>query len=123
KNDNEAILRGQSYMVDNDARYGNTASMTMVDRMAQSFRSSDVVLHAIDIQGVRVQNDVVSGSTINSNAGLYSVARPTGGEVFQNSNDLKGSFSRMLHAQEVVYVLAFQAPTAKPGSFHELKVK
>jgi VWFA-related protein len=123
KNDNEAILRGQSYMVDNDARYGNTASMALVDRMAKSFRSSDVVLHAIDIQGVRVQNDVVSGATINSNAGLFAVARPTGGEVFQNSNDLKTSFSRMLHQQEVVYVLAFQAPTTKPGAFHELKVK
>ena len=123
KTDNEAILHGQSYMVDNDARYGNTASMALVDRMAKSFRSSDVVLHAIDIQGVRVQNDVVSGATINSNAGLFAVARPTGGEVFQNSNDLKNSFSRMLHQQEVVYVLAFQAPTTKPGTFHELKVK
>jgi len=110
-------------MVDNDARYGNTASMTLVDRMAQNFRSSDVVLHAIDIQGVRVQNDVVSGATINSNAGLYSVARPTGGEVFQNSNDLKTNFSRLLHQQEVVYVLGFQAPTSKPGSFHELRVR
>jgi hypothetical protein len=29
----------------------------------------------------------------------------------------------MMHGQEVVYVLGFQAPTVKPGSFHELKVK
>ena len=121
--DNEAVLHGQTWMVDNDARYGNTASLTILDRMAQAFRSSDVVLHAIDIQGVRVQNDVVSGATINSNQGLFSLSRPTGGEVFQNSNDLKNSFSRMLHQQEVVYVLGFQAPAVKPGSFHELKVK
>jgi VWFA-related protein len=122
-NDNEAILLGETWKVDNDARYGNTASMTMVDRMAQAFRSSDVILHAIDIQGVRVQNDVTEGAKINSNAGLFALARPTGGEVFQNSNDLKNNFTRMMKQQEVVYVLAFQAPTVKPGSYHQLKVK
>ena len=122
-NDNEAILHGESWRVDNDARYGNTASMTLVDRMAQSFRQSDVVLHAIDIAGVRVQNDVAEGARINSNAGLFALSRPTGGEVFQNSNDIKSNFTRMMHRQEVVYVLAFQAPTVKPASYHELKVK
>jgi hypothetical protein len=81
------------------------------------------VLHAIDIQGVRVQNDVASGSNLNSNAGLFTISRPTGGDVFQNSNDLKNNFSRMLRAQEVVYVLAFQAPWGNTGKFHDLKVK
>jgi VWFA-related protein len=123
RRENEAILSGQTWQVDNDARYGNTASMTMLDRMAQSFRASDVVLHAIDIAGVRVNNDVSEGARINSNAGLFAISRPTGGEVFQNSNNLKASFTRMMHQQEVVYVLSFQAPTAKPGSYHDLKVK
>jgi hypothetical protein len=121
--ENEQVLNGQSYNVDNDARYGNSASMSLVDRMAQYFRGSDVVLHAIDIQGVRVQNDIVQGARINSNAGLFLIARPTGGEVFQNVNDIKQNFGRMLHQQEVVYVLGFQAPTQKPGAFHDLKVK
>jgi VWFA-related protein len=121
--ENEAILSGNVWAVDNDARYGSSSSMTLVDRMAQNFRSSDVILHAIDIQGVRVQNDVTQGARINSNAGLYALARPTGGEVFQNSNDLKNNFTRLLHQQEVVYVLGFQAPTVKPGSFHDLKVR
>ena len=77
---------------------------------------------AIDIQGVRVQNDE-SGSNLNSNAGLFTISRPTGGEVFQNSNDLKNNFGRMLHAQEVVYVLAFQGPSGNSGKYHDLKVK
>ena len=123
RRENEAVLSGQAWTVDSDARFGSTASLTILDRMGQLFRSSDVVLHAIDIQGVRVQNDISEGARINSNAGLFVIARPTGGEVFINSNDLKNNFSRMLHAQEVVYVLAFQAPTSKPGTFHELKVK
>lgn len=121
--DNEAVTTGQYWRVDSDARYGSTSSLSMLDRMAKSFRSSDVVLDAIDIQGVRVQNDVASGSNLNSNAGLFVLSRPTGGEVFQNSNDLKNNFDRMLHAQEVVYVIGFQAPTANPGKFHDLKVK
>jgi VWFA-related protein len=122
-NENEQIINGQSYNVDNDARYGNTASMAVLDRMAQLFRQSDVVLNAIDIQGVRVQNDVQVGRSINSNAGLFLLARPTGGEVFENVNNLKTNFDRMLKQQEVVYVLGFSAPTQKPGTFHNLKVK
>jgi VWFA-related protein len=121
--DNDAVTSGQYYKVDSDARYGSASSQSLLDRMAQSFRASDVVLHAIDIQGVRVQNDVVSGSNFNNNAGLFTLSRPTGGEVFQNSNDLKNNFQRMLRAQEVVYVLAFQAPTSTAGKYHDLKVK
>lgn len=118
-----AITSGQYWQVDNDARFGSTSSLSLLDRMAQAFRASDVVLHAIDIQGVRVQNDVTSGSNLNSNAGLFTISRPTGGEVFQNSNDLKNNFGRMLRAQEVVYVLAFQAPSGSSGKYHDLKVK
>ena len=121
--DTAAVESGQYWRVDSDARYGNTSSLTMLDRMAQAFRASDVVLHAIDIQGVRVQNDVTSGSNLNSNAGLFTISRPTGGEVFQNSNDLKNNFGRMLRAQEVVYVLAFQSPSGNGGKYHDLKVK
>jgi VWFA-related protein len=121
--ENDAALRGEVWNVDNDARYGSSSSMSLLDRMVQYFRQSDVVLHAMDIQGVRLQNDVQAGSQINSNAGLFVLARPTGGSVFQNANDLKTNFTRMLHEQEVVYVLGFQAPASKPGSFHDLKVK
>jgi VWFA-related protein len=118
-----AVTSGQIWNVDTDQRYGSSSSIAILDRMAQAFRASDVVLHAIDIQGVRVQNDVTSGSNLNSNAGLFTISRPTGGDVFQNSNDLKNNFSRMLRAQEVVYVLAFQAPSGNTGKFHDLKVK
>src|SRR5207247_2489019 len=65
KNDNERTLTGQEWAVDTDARYGSMSGLTILDRMASYFRSSDVMLHAIDIKGVRVQNDVVEGATIN----------------------------------------------------------
>jgi VWFA-related protein len=123
KKENEDVLSGNLANVDSDARYGSSSSLTILDRMANYFRSSDVVLHAIDIKGVRVQNDVAEGATANSNAGLFTLARPTGGLVFQNSNDLKDNFARMLRGQEFVYILGFQTASTKPGAFHELRVK
>src|SRR2546430_2212780 len=42
----QAVLSGNSWMVDNDARYGNTASQTMLDRMAPLFRSARAGAHA-----------------------------------------------------------------------------
>jgi len=120
--DNEAILHGNFETSDSDTRFGSSTSQSFVSRMAQFFRGSDVVLNAIDIQGVRVQNDM-SGAKINSNAGLALLADPTGGMVFQNVNNMSANFDRMLKAQEFVYVLSFQAPASKPGTFHDLKVK
>lgn len=117
------VASGAFYRADVDARFGNTASQTLLGRMAKTFRGSDVVLHAIDIHGVRVQNDVAEGATLNSNRGLYALARPTGGDVFQNSNDLGSNFARLLHEQEVVYVLGFRAPAEQAGAFHELTVR
>jgi VWFA-related protein len=113
---------GAVWRIDSDARFGNSASQTLLDRMAKTFRGSDVVLNAIDIQGVRVQNDVQEGGRITSNRGLYALARPTGGTVMENSNDLKKNFEMLLRQQEVVYVLSFAAPSRKPGVFHELRV-
>lgn len=114
---------GELWKIDADNRYGDTRSLSVVDQMARMFRGSDVVLDAVDIQGVRVQNDIQSGATINSNDGLFLLAKPTGGVVFRNSNDLKNDLERMLRQQEVVYVLGFQAPTDHPGRFHDLKVR
>ncbi|HYU23775.1 MAG TPA: VWA domain-containing protein, partial [Thermoanaerobaculia bacterium] len=120
--ENEDILHGNVAIVDNDTRFGSSTSQSFVSRMAKFFRGSDVVLNAIDIQGVRVQNDIQTGARINSNAGLALLADPTGGMVFQNANDMTSNFDRMLKAQEFVYVLSFQAPATKAGAFHDLKV-
>src|SRR5258706_11062286 len=108
---------------DTDARYGTTSAMSSLQRMARFFRNSDVVLHALDIQGLRVQNDVTAGAMVNNNASLALLAEPTGGMVFQNVNNIDDNLKRMLRSQEVVYVLAFRASSAKPGQFHDLKVK
>lgn len=117
------VEHGEAYKVDSDLRYGNSASLSILDQMSRVFRGSDVVLHGVDIRGVRVQNDLETGAKINSNDGLFLLSNPTGGEVFRNSNDLDNDLQRMLRQQEVVYILGFQAPMATPGKFHDLKVR
>ncbi|MEA2164239.1 MAG: hypothetical protein QOK37_2366 [Thermoanaerobaculia bacterium] len=123
KSRNDQIMSGDFSKIDSDTVFGSTSSMAVLDRMAANFRASDVVLQAIDIQGVRVQNNIDEGSIVNSNASLFLLARPTGGEVFQNSNDLSTDFARLLRQQEVVYVLGFHVPDSSPGAFHTISVK
>jgi VWFA-related protein len=118
-----AIEKGEIWNVDTDNRYGSSSSMSLVNRLADITKRSDVVLDAIDIQGVRSQEDARSGASRKSNEGLHLLASSTGGTVFQNTNDLGENFQRALKSQEVVYVLAFQAPASQPGKFHNLKVK
>jgi VWFA-related protein len=120
---NTQIVSGNQEKIDTDKMFGNSGAMSRIQRMADSFRSADVVLHAIDVQGVRVQNNLDEGSIINSNASLFLVSRPTGGEVFQNSNDLHADFERLLRQQEVVYVLGFHTSDSSPGAFHNVSVK
>lgn len=123
KAEDDYVLHGDVARVDNDQRFGSSTSQSLLSNMAKYFRGSDVVLNAIDIQGVRVQHDVQTGTRVNSNAALGMLASPTGGLVFENANSLDESFARMLRAQEVIYILAFQATTTKPGAFHPLEVK
>src|SRR5205085_12625842 len=111
--------------VDNDRRWGSTATLSTLDAMRQAFQGSGVIMHAIDIKGVRVQNNVSEGARglDNNDAGLFILTEPTGGTVFHNSNDFAADFARMLHQQEVVYVLGFQSTVTNPGKLHDLRVE
>ncbi|HEX3110908.1 MAG TPA: VWA domain-containing protein [Thermoanaerobaculia bacterium] len=121
--ENDSISHGEIWNVNNDDRYGSATSMSLVGRLTEIAKRSDVVLDAIDIQGVRGEMDARTGYQHKSNEGLHLLASSTGGTVFQNSNDLGDNFQRALKSQDVVYVLAFQAPASQPGKFHNLKVK
>lgn len=114
---------GEVWKIDSDQHFGNASAQTAIQSMAEMFRRADVVLHAVDIQGVRVQNEVWSGSRPSTNEGLFLLARPTGGTVFRNSNDISADFDRLSRQQEVVYVLGFRAPVGRAGQHHDLKVK
>lgn len=122
--DASASTAGESWKVNNDRRFGNSAAAAKLEEMGNIFKRSDVVLHCIDIKGLRSNVDAREGLKASSNEGLYLLANTTGGQVFKNDNDLAVSFDRLVREQEVTYVLAFRAPRTKiPGAFHTLKVK
>lgn len=121
--ENRAIEFGQTWRVDSDTRFGNARSLVSIKLMADEFRRADVVLHAVDIKGVRVRSDVRAGAKLVSNEGLFLLANPTGGVVFRNSNSITADFERLSRQQEVVYVLGFRAPVRHPGALHDLKVR
>jgi VWFA-related protein len=122
KADMQKATSGQAYLIDNDARFGNTASQNTLDEMVKLFKQSDVVMNAIDIGGIRLNDEAaIKGTTANE--GLHLLADPTGGTVFENANTLGENLDRMMRQQEVVYVLSFQAQPGKPGKLHNLSVK
>ena len=121
--ENTAVEHGEIWNVDNDNRFGSSTSMSLVDKLADVARRSDVILDAVDIRGIRTDSDAASGFNRKSNEGLHLLANSTGGTVFQNANNLGTDFQRVVKAQEVVYVLAFTAPTSQPGKFHNLKIR
>lgn len=121
--ENRAIENGEVWKVDSAGRFGDAASQKRIGAMAEEFRRADVILHAVDIQGVRVQNDARSGARVNSNDGLFLLANSTGGTVFRNSNDISAEFDRLTRQHEVVYVLGFHAPAGRAGEFRALRVR
>lgn len=110
------VTKGEVWKVDQDTRFGSSTSTSLLQQFTDLCRRSDVVLHAVDIRGVRTSQD-------QENEALHALAAPTGGTVFQNGNDLAAQLNRMLHQQEVVYVLGINAPSSDPGRFHNLKVR
>jgi VWFA-related protein len=119
-----ASTAGEVWKVNNDRRFGNSAAAAKLQQMGSIFKRSDVVLHCIDIRGIRSLVDAREGLKENSSEGLYLLANTTGGHVFRNDNNLAASFDRLVKEQEVTYVLAFNAPKTKnAGAFHNLKVK
>jgi hypothetical protein len=86
----------------------------IVDRMADNFRTSDAILEVINVQ---------TATALGAGTGLFLLTRPTGGEVFQDSNDLHADFVRLIRQRNFVYVLNFHVPDSSPDTFHSVNVK
>jgi VWFA-related protein len=107
-----------------DDRYGDTNTQNAVERMLEAFRRADCVIQAVDIGGVRAGGDQGAERPSGREA-LFNMAKSTGGELFENFNDLSAAMGQMLRRTGVTYVLSFQpAEEVKPdGSFHKLRVE
>lgn len=122
--DMDAIATGEPWRVSSDDRYGLVSTKRELMRMGEIFRRSDVVLHAVDIKGIRTRVDARGGFSRDSNEALFLMTEPTGGRVFKNSNDLAENLSRLIRQQRFVYILGFHGTAGgEPGRFHNLDVR
>ena len=122
----EWVLRGQSWKVDSDIRFGNSGLQEKMKNDLELFNRSDCIIHSIDIGGLRALSDPAGSvyNTVNGQEALFYFSDQTGGEFLKNSNDLSSSFDKLLERTGLIYILAFQ-PVRVPenGKFHPIKVK
>ena len=127
----DAVAEGELWKSESETVYGSSRVQSDVERMLEAFRRADCVVQAVDIGGVRTtgaeaQTELASDAQGRGDGRdvLLTMARDTGGELFQNTNDLSAAMARMLAATSVTYLLAFQPEgLAEDGTFHPLKVR
>jgi VWFA-related protein len=107
-----------------DARFGDTRSQNAMEKMLEEFRRADCVIQAVDIGGLRTSGATLGGQRANGRDSLLNMAKSTGGELFENYNDLSTAMGQMLRRTGVTYVLAFQPDDLKQdGTYHKLRVE
>jgi VWFA-related protein len=120
----ESAMSGEIWDVDSDTRFGNTSSNNAVEGMLESFRRADCTIQAVDIGGLRGTGEVQGGTAGRGKDALLQMAKGTGGELYENFNDLSAAMGKMLERTSVTYVLAVQPDTPKSdGAYHKLRVE
>ncbi|MEA2693865.1 MAG: hypothetical protein QOJ16_3252 [Acidobacteriota bacterium] len=115
----------QQWTIDSDARHGDTRTQNRLEKMFEQFRRADCVIQAVDIGGVRAAGgDGTLGYTRPSGKdALFSMARETGGELYENWNDLGAAMGQMLARTSVTYVLTLEPEDLRlDGAYHEIHV-
>jgi VWFA-related protein len=114
---------GEIWDVDSEERYGSTKTANDVERMLEEFRRADCVIQAVDIGGLEAGAEV-GKRRVGGNDSLLQMAKGTGGELYENLNDLSSAMDKVLEKTSVTYVLAFQPEKLKlDGSYHKLRVE
>jgi VWFA-related protein len=107
-----------------DDKFGDTRSQNAVEKMLEEFRRADCVIQAVDIGGLRTSGAALGDQRASGRDALFNMAKSTGGELFENYNDLSAAMGQMLRRTGVTYVLSFQPEDLKTdGSFHKLRVE
>ncbi len=106
-----------------DDRFGDTRTQNAVEKMLEEFRRADCQIQAVDIGGLRAGADQ-GFQRINGRDSLLNMAKSTGGELYENYNNLSTAMGQMMRRTGVTYVLSFQPDNLKSdGSYRKLKVE
>lgn len=116
-----ASASGEYWKIDSEERFGSTGAMTALESMLEELRRADCTIQAVDIGGLRAGHDARARSAGQNS--LFMMANGTGGELYQNFNDLGGAMASMLERTSVTYVLAFQPEVKFDGDYHKIRVE
>ena len=111
------------YLSDSEESFGSTQTVNSLERMLEELRRADCVIQAVDLGGLRAGGDQGPGARDKGKDTLLTMARDTGGELVEGSNDLAGAMAGILDRTSVTYVLTFAPEKAKDGTYHKLKVE
>ena len=115
---NEAVLQGRTWEVDQENTFGASAAQSAMERMLRMFREANCSIQAVDVSGQ------VMGEAQSNRGSLLQMADDTGGEMFTNFTNLGDAMSEMLERTSVTYLLAFTPGDLKAdGKFRRLRVR
>jgi len=121
----DTSVAGAGFLIESDTRYGSSSGNNRLEKMLEAFRRSGCVIESVDIGGLRGAQDLDMGGDGRpaGKAALFQMAHDTGGELFQNFNDLGEAMRQLARSTAVTYLLTFQpkGPLAA-GSYHSIKV-
>ena len=118
------INAGRIWFIDNDNRYGNTELQKAIHSMVEEFRRGDAVIQAVDIGGLRAKGDATGNVRRSGKDALFVMANQTGGELFEDANDLNSHLGRFLERNSLTYVLRYERTDVRAdGKFHRLQVR
>ncbi|HXT51149.1 MAG TPA: VWA domain-containing protein, partial [Thermoanaerobaculia bacterium] len=106
-----------------DDTFGDSRTLNQLEKMLTELRRGDCQIQAVDIGGLRAL--AAEGRTdANGRESLLTMAKSTGGDLYENFNDLSSAMGQMLRRTGVTYVLTFQ-PGKLPadGEFQKLRVE
>jgi VWFA-related protein len=122
----EARDKGEVWKIDTQQRFGSAGALNDVEAMLEELRRSDCTVQAVDIAGLRGTSgsrDTLGYERKGGRESLFQMARDTGGELYENFNDLSSAMGKMLERTGVTYVLVIQPETPPDGAYHQLKVE
>lgn len=98
---------------------GSAKFLRDLHKTFNKMRETDWMIQSVDAGGVRAHDE-----QFNTTGSLVLLARETGGDIYQNFNNLGSAMESILERTGVTYLLVFQSPEiAQDGSFHPIKVK
>ncbi|MES1242051.1 MAG: VWA domain-containing protein [Acidobacteriota bacterium] len=113
---------GAVWGIDSEKRFGNTKAASDLEGMLEEFRRADCVIQSVDTGGLR-EGAEPGAQWAGGKDSLFLLADSTGGDFYENYNDLSDAMDKMLRRTSVTYVLAVQPPDlAHDGAWHPIRV-